>query len=146
MESRYAPRRMELDVLINVLVKEHEQMKEGLRRAKVAADRHDLEAVVRTLKEIEPVFRQHIADEESQILRLLIQELGVEGAEDEIKVFRQHRPIHQLMQTVAELASKSPGELGADQAKLDALFEEHTVAEEGRVFPRAVSCYRGRRR
>ena len=144
VEGRYPPRSMKLAALIDVLLNEHRLMKDGLVRAKTAADRRDFAAVIRELRELEPVFRQHIADEESQILRLLIHELGVKGAEEEIKVFQQHRPIHQLMQTVAELASKSPAELEASQAKLEALFDDHTAAEEKRVFPKALSCDSGR--
>lgn len=143
-EQRYTPRKMELEALISVLIEEHEAMREGLRRAKAAADRRDFRAVIYELKELDPVFRQHIADEESQVLRLLIQELGVKEAEDDIKVFQQHRPIYRLMQMVSELASKSPSELEADQAELSAIFDEHTAAEEGRVFPKAISCYKGK--
>ncbi|MDG7016658.1 MAG: hemerythrin domain-containing protein, partial [Nitrososphaerota archaeon] len=104
-----------MEALVRVLIGEHKAMSEGFRRAKVAADKRDFGAVIRELKELEPVFRQHIADEESQILRLLTQELGVKGAEDEIRVFQQHRPIHRLMQAVAELAAKSPAELETEQ-------------------------------
>jgi hemerythrin-like domain-containing protein len=143
-EARYAPRKMEFEALVDVLVEEHEVMREGLRRAEDSADRRNYEAVVSIMRKLEPIFRQHIADEEAQILRLLIGELGVKGAEEEIAVFQQHRPIHRLMQIVTELASKSAVELEADQARLDELFSEHTAAEEGSVFPRAMSCYRGK--
>jgi len=138
-EVRYSPRKIDLETLIKVLVEEHVAMKEGLRLAKQAADRKDFEAVSRALKEVDPVFRQHIADEESQVLRLLIAHLGVKGAADEIKVFQQHRPIYQLMEKVKELAAAPPAELEADQARLDALFDDHTLAEEQRVFPRALA-------
>lgn len=88
VEARYPPRKLALDALIKVLVGEHGLMKEGLQRAKKAAGTHDFEAVGSALRELEPVFRQHIADEESQILGLLMERLGVEGATDEISVFR----------------------------------------------------------
>jgi hypothetical protein len=143
-DARYLPRNIPLDALLKVLVEEHAVMSEGLRRMKEAAHRGDLDSVSRTLKQLDPVFRQHIADEEGQILRLLIQELGRRDAEEEIKVFQQHRPIYRMMQTVSELASREPAELEAEQAKLNALFEEHTRSEEKRVFPRALGCYRQR--
>jgi len=116
-------------------------MSEGLQRMKEAAHSRDFDGVSRILKQVDPVFRQHIADEEGQILRLLIQELGRKNAEEEINVFQQHRPIYRMMQTVSELASKEPMELETEQTKLNALFEEHTRAEEKRVFPRALGCY-----
>ena len=142
-ENRYAPRKMEFESLVRVLVEEHTTMREGLSRMRDAAARHDFRAVAAALKELDQIFRQHIADEESQILRLLIGELGVKGAEEEVRVFQQHRPIYQLMQAVAALASKSAEELEVEQTKLNALFLEHAAAEEERVFPRAMECYKG---
>lgn len=142
-KARFLPRNIPLDALLKVLVEEHAAMMEGLRRTKEAADRKDFEGASRALKQLDPVFRQHIADEEAQVLGLLIGQLGVKGAEEEIKVFRQHRPIYRLMQTVAELASKETADLEAEQAKLNALFDDHTTAEEERVFPKALS-YCGR--
>jgi hemerythrin HHE cation binding domain-containing protein len=139
-ENRFAPRSLDFESLVRVLVEEHGLMKEGLGRLRESAERHDYHGAAAALKELDTIFRQHIADEESQILRLLIHELGVKGAEEEIRVFQQHRPIHQLMETVAELASKSAIELEKEQAKLSSLFLEHTALEEGRVFPHALAC------
>lgn len=142
-ENRYRPRTMEFESLVRVLVEEHTVMREGLSQMKDAADRHDFKAVANALRELDPIFRQHIADEESQILRLLIAELGVKGAEEEIRVFQQHRPIYRLMQTLADLASKSAEDLEAEQTELNALFLEHTSAEEENIFPKALKCYEG---
>jgi hypothetical protein len=139
VEARYSPRKLELGALLRVLIEEHEIMRNGLRRAKEARDRGDFEGVRRTFKELDPVFRQHIADEEAQILGLLIADLGVKGAEAEILVFRQHKPIYQLMKKISDLASKSPEELEKNQADLERLFDDHTLAEEERVFPKAAS-------
>jgi hemerythrin-like domain-containing protein len=138
-ERRYLPRKIGLGPLIDVLVKEHSVMKEGLLRAEDAANRGNFETVSQELKDLDPVFRQHIADEESQILGMLVRLLGVAGAKEEIKVFQQHRPIYQLMRNVTELAAMSTAELQANQTKLNALFDEHAAAEEERVFPRARS-------
>lgn len=139
VDTRYPLRRVGLEELINILVEEHTVMKGGLRRAKEAAGRQDFESVSRTLRELEPVFRQHVANEESQILGLLIECLGVKGAAEEIRIFQQHRPIYQLMKKVTDLAAMPAAELEANQAKLNALFDEHTAAEEQHVFPRAKS-------
>jgi len=140
-EMRYLPREMPFDELIKVLVAEHAVMSEGLGRMREAAERKDFEGVSLALKQLDPVFRQHIVDEEAQILRLLIGELGLKGAEDEIKVFQQHRPIYRLMQTVSELASKEVAGLASEQLRLNVLFDNHARAEEGRVFPRALRCF-----
>ncbi|MDG7009362.1 MAG: hypothetical protein JRN16_02335 [Nitrososphaerota archaeon] len=142
--ASYRPRKMELEALVATLVGEHALMGEGLVRAREAASRNDYGAARTELEKLDPVFRQHIADEESQILGLLIEKLGAKGAAEEIKVFRQHGPIYQLMKKVDGLASMSASELEANQAELKDLFDRHTRAEEGRVFPRARSLSAGR--
>ncbi|MDG6910009.1 MAG: hemerythrin domain-containing protein [Nitrososphaerota archaeon] len=136
---RYAPRKMNLGDLIKVLVKEHSVMQDGLEKAKQAAARRDFAGVAEELKKLDPIFRQHIADEESTILALLMRLLGKEGSAEEIRIFQQHRPIYQLMKTVGELAARSAVELEASQDELKRLFEQHAGAEESRVFPRASS-------
>ncbi len=141
--ARFVPRRMEVDRLVAVLVEEHRVMREGLQKAKGAAASGDFDGVGRALREVGPVFRQHIADEEAQVLGLLIARLGVKGAEAEIVVFRQHRPIYELMKRVSELAAMSSTELESSRSELDRLFEEHTALEESQVFPRAVSLQKG---
>ncbi len=136
---RFVPRKLELAELVKVLVEEHAKMKEGIRKATAAAAGKDFEGVRTALREVDPVFRQHIADEEAQVLGLLIAKLGVKGAEAEIAVFRQHRPIYNLMEKVSELAKLSSAELAVSQSELEKLFEEHTAMEEERVFRKAVS-------
>lgn len=140
--GRYLPRRLGLDALVETLVEEHALMRSGIQRARGAAARKDFDGVRAELQSVDPIFRQHIADEESQILSLLIRETGIDGAAEEIKVFQQHRPIYNLMKKVGELASKSSAELEASQEELDQLFRLHAKTEEERVFPRARSLRR----
>jgi len=135
-----------MDALIRTLVEEHGEMRELLRHAKEATDKSDFEAISRDLKLLDPIFKQHIADEEAQILRLLIGELGRKGADGEIRVFQQHRPIYRLMQAVSELASKEAIDLRSVQVKLNELFDDHAHAEELRVFPKALACLAKRTR
>ena len=142
--DRYAPRKMDLAELIGVLEEEHRTMRRGLARVRDTASKGDYGEASVALRQLDSTFKQHIADEESSILRLLIDELGAKGAEREIRVFQQHRPIHKLMQTVGELASKSARELGTEQGKLESLFTEHTILEEENVFPRALGIFKGR--
>ena len=131
------PRRIEFEELITVLISEHIEIKKKLADIKQSVSCRDFSTAAKSLGQLDLLFRQHIADEEAQVLGLLIRTLGVKGAEAEIQVFRQHRPIYQLMQKVGELAGMSAGELESKQAELDALFEAHTKAEEERVFPKA---------
>ena len=144
-EKHYSPRQLDFETLIMVLAEEHRKMKAELSNMKEAASRHDFAAIASALKELDPIFRQHIADEESQILRLLIAELGVKGATEEIRVFQQHRPIHRLMQLVAELAAESAAEIENDQLRLNELFLDHALLEERNVFPKALGIYRDQR-
>lgn len=136
------PRKLPLGALIGRLVEEHLSMKAGIQRVRDAASRKDFEGVRAELQRIDPVFRRHIADEESQILGFIIGRTGVKGAAEEIKVFQQHRPIYTLMKRIGELSSRSPAELEASQGELEELFELHTKAEEEKVFPRASSLER----
>lgn len=133
------PRKMALEELIRTLLDEHAAMKEGIRKGDEAVQKRDFQSLARTLRELDPLFRQHIVDEESTILRMLVAQLGVKGAEEEIRVFQQHRPIYQLMRKVADFASMSGAELEENQEALKDLFDRHAEAEERRVFPRAAS-------
>jgi hemerythrin-like domain-containing protein len=134
-----ALRKMELDNLVSLLVAEHEQMRSGLGVVREAVRSKDYASAAKTLADLDKLFRQHIADEEGQILRVLINALGVKGAEDAIQVFRQHRPIYELMETLKKLASIPPAELEARNDELQDLFEHHAALEEGTVFPHALS-------
>ena len=104
----------------------------------------DCEEAKEVLAEVEGIFKQHIADEEGQVLRLLIETYGRDGAEEEIRVFRQHRPIYALLQRVQSLSRLPPEELSSRGDELRKLLEDHTLAEERRVFPRALSTGEGR--
>lgn len=134
---RYAPRKLDFDALIETLVREHATMRNGLQEARDAFGKNDYEGVTVALQRIDPIFRQHIADEEATVLGLLVRSLGSKGAAEEIKVFQQHRPMYQLMKKAIALAAMSSEELELNQHELESLFDLHTKAEEGRVFPRA---------
>jgi hypothetical protein len=132
------PRKLTLEELVKVLVSEHQAMKEGLSRVRRAAHAGDFAQAGAELVKVEETFRKHIEDEESSILRALIGAYGVEGAEEEIRVFQQHRPIYRLMEELTELASMGPPELEKAQDRLNELMGTHTLSEETKVFPRAL--------
>jgi hemerythrin-like domain-containing protein len=134
---------MELDELVSVLVSEHVEMKERLAEVGQATLNRDFASASKYLQQLDRLFRQHIADEEGQVLRILIDAYGVKGAEDAIIVFRQHKPIHELVEEIKKLAGLSVEELAADEERLRNLLENHTLAEEARIFPKAVSTHRG---
>jgi hypothetical protein len=84
-------RKMEFEELISVLTAEHAEMKKDLADVKQAIAKRDFSSASKILRELDRMFKQHIADEEAQVLRILIDAYGVEGADDAIKVFRQRR-------------------------------------------------------
>ncbi len=133
-------RSMPLDQLVSTLVSEHAKIKSGLVEARHALDAKEYARAKEALAEVERTFRQHIVDEEGQILRILIEVYGREGAESAIAVFRQHRPINALMEAVGRFASLSPEELSRNEDELLELLDDHTMAEESRVFPAVLSA------
>ncbi len=134
---------MEFEELIPVLIAEHAEMKRDLTEVREAVSRKDFLSASKLLRELDRLFKQHIADEEAQVLRILIDAYGVEWADDAITVFRQHGPIYDLMEKVKKLAVLSTEELASYEEVLRQLLDEHTLAEESRVFPRALSTYNG---
>jgi hemerythrin-like domain-containing protein len=136
------PRRISFDELISVLIGEHVEMREKMARLEESVERREYSSAAEILGELDRLFRQHIADEEAQVLRLLIDAYGVKGADEAIMVFRQHRPIYRLIEEVRKLASLSPKELVVNEANLKSLLIEHTEAEEARVFPKALSTFK----
>ena len=135
------PRRLAFTDLISVLISEHAEIERKLTELKGSTETKDFTRAAAILKDLDQLFRQHIADEEAQVLRFLIEAHGVKGAESAIAVFRQHRPIYQLIQEVERLASLPPDELARDETKLKELLMEHTRAEETQIFPNALSTF-----
>jgi len=140
------PRRLEFADLISVLISEHAEIERKLTELKESTETKDFTRAAAILKDLDQLFRQHIADEEAQVLLLLIEAYGVKGAEFAIAVFRQHRPIYQLIREVEKLASLPPDELARDETKLRALLMEHTRAEEAHIFPNALSTFNAKSR
>lgn len=137
-------RRIGFEELISVLIAEHVKMKGNLKDVEAAVSKKDFDSASRILKGLDGLFKQHIADEEAQVLKLLIDAYGVRGAEDAIVVFRQHKPIYDLMERVKKLASLPADELAPSENELRRLFDEHALAEEARVFPKALSTHKER--
>ena len=136
-----APRKIGFEELISVLIAEHAEIRKELVHLKRSVESREFSSAAEILGGLDRLFRQHIADEEAQVLRLLIEAYGVKGADEAIVIFRQHRPIYQLMEEVKKLALLSPKELALNEASLRNMLEGHTQAEENRVFPKALSTY-----
>jgi hemerythrin-like domain-containing protein len=133
---------MELEALVAVLVAEHAEMKKGLENLRGVLGAGDYEAAKTILAGLKMTFTRHIADEEAQVLKVLIEAYGVKGAEEAILVFRQHRPMYALMEAIERFATLTPTELESKEEELNELLSQHTRAEEARIFPWALSTRR----
>ena len=140
------PRQLPFADLISVLTSEHAEIQRKLAELKESTETNDFTRAAAILRDLDQLFRQHIADEEAQVLRILIEAYGVKGAESAIVVFRQHRPIYRLIQEVGKLASLPPEGLVMNETKLRALLIEHTQAEETHIFPNALSAFNAKSR
>jgi hypothetical protein len=137
-----SPRRLPLGELVAVLVSEHAKIVGGLARARDDILAGDPVGARKELTEVVCTFKQHIADEEGQILSLLLDAYGKEGSEDAVRVFQQHRPIYALLRAVDAFSQLPTEKLSTSGAELARLLDDHTRAEEERVFPRALEARR----
>lgn len=131
---------MDLQDLIATLIEEHRQMNDLVRELRAALSDQERSLAPELISRLVMIFKQHIADEESQILKILIESYGVRGAQDAIDVFRAHRPIYSIMQRLENLADLSHDELNSRQDELRELLSSHTSAEEGSVFPQTLAA------
>jgi hemerythrin-like domain-containing protein len=132
-------RALPLDLLISTLVSEHLEIKNCLLNVRRAIKSSDFEGAKADLANVDKLFRQHIADEEGTILRLFIGTLGRKGSEEAIRIFQQHRPIYQLMESIKRFSELPTVELEKRQDDLMELLDRHTGAEERDIFPEAQS-------
>lgn len=140
-----SPRKIGFEELVSLLISEHVEIRRKLASLESSVEGHDYTSASATLKSLDVLFRQHIADEEAQVLKLLIEVYGVSGAGEAIAVFRQHRPIYGLMTEVKELATMPAEALASSEARLKSMLEDHTRAEEANVFPAALTAFKERR-
>ena len=131
-------RQLEVDELITVLTKEHEQLRIRLAHPSDALKKGDYADVARLVSEFDNSTLQHIVDEENVLLKLFIDAYGREGADDAIKVFHQHRTMHKLAGAISRTALTSPKELGSTLTDFEKLVRSHFEAEEERIFPWAI--------
>jgi len=80
-------RKMEFEELISVLITEHAEMKRDLAEVRKAVSKRDFLYASRVLRELDSLFKQHIADEEAQVLRILIDAYGVKGPTTQSRSF-----------------------------------------------------------
>lgn len=123
----HRPRKIELEELIKLLIKEHFEIKDLLGKLKVFLDEMNS-----TITKLQNILNQHVIDEESRILKEIINKYGKEKADFAIKVFREHRLIHELLSKL--ITSIKIEEINSLREGLENIFKNHFEKEERNVF------------
>ena len=139
------PRSLELEDLLTILLDEHGQVRSLLNRLNTFLQEERYTEAVEDLNNFKPYLDQHIIDEEATVLKTLLDAYGREGAERAIKVFQEHREIHQLISEMKSIALSSSERLAEKRDRLETVLERHFRAEEEEVFPWALDTVRKRR-
>ncbi|MFQ5838633.1 MAG: hemerythrin domain-containing protein [Thermoplasmata archaeon] len=130
-------RPLEFEELVDLLLEEHREIRRLLEEVLAEAGQAGPGEILASLDDC---LRQHVADEEARVLRLLIDVHGHQGASEAIRVFQQHRLIHELVKELR--ASPLPSSsMAAKKAELRKLLEDHFAEEEGSIFPLALQAY-----
>ncbi len=140
------PRSLELEELLNILVEEHGQVRSLLNRLNALLQEEKYAEAAEELNNFKPYLDQHIIDEEATVLKTLLDAYGREGAEHAIKVFQEHREIHQLISEMRSIALQSPERLAEKRDRLRTVLERHFRAEEEEIFPWTLDTVRKMRK
>jgi len=146
LPSRVIARKLGLEELTAVFSREHQGQRKRLDNLVSSFDEKDYATGAEIARELDSSIVQHIVDEENVLLKLFIDVLGREGADDAITVFQQHRMIHKLTDVIARRATASPEGLASTPSELDKLARSHFGAEEERIFPWALDIQREMRK
>lgn len=136
------PRELELEELLKILVEEHGRVKSLFNKLNALLQEGRYVEAAEELDNFKPYLDQHIIDEEATVLKVLLDAYGRKGAERAIKVFQEHREIHQLISEMRSVASSSPERLAEKRDRLGVVLERHFRAEEEEVFPWALDTVR----
>ncbi|MEM2858555.1 MAG: hemerythrin domain-containing protein [Nitrososphaerota archaeon] len=125
--------------LVNTLIKEHREIRNLLKELYSLIVEERYAELSQKLENFQPYLDQHVIDEEARILKAILEKYGREGAEGAIRVFQEHRLIHELIREMKAVASDK-SELARKGEELRALLERHFRAEEEEVFPKALDA------
>jgi hemerythrin len=129
------PRAFKMEDLIPLLLSEHETMRGGVRKIAILLDDGDFDEASVLSLELKPILTQHILDEESQVLKFLIELQGRTASEEQISVIQQHRQISDLLTKIEDWKKLSHDELEGYFGNFASLLEDHMTSEEEKVFP-----------
>ncbi|MGB9729295.1 MAG: hemerythrin domain-containing protein [Thermoprotei archaeon] len=136
------PRSYELEDLINILLKEHKMIMNDITELKNAINERNHEKINEIFTRFDSYLNQHVIDEESRLLKILLDNYGREGSKEAIKVFQQHLKIHQLINDMKTLANTSLESLNSKEIELNEIFIIHFEKEEKEIFPWVIKTYK----
>ncbi len=135
-------RSFEFRDLIDVLQNEHRKLDQHLKEIDEALAKGDNRKAGKILLEIDRLFRQHTIDEESRVLKMLIDTYGREGSQDYIRTMQEHQDILGKIEELAGMANLSTNERASKKAELEKLLRQHCDAEEKNIFPKALHSFK----
>jgi iron-sulfur cluster repair protein YtfE (RIC family) len=130
-----APRAFKLEELVPLLLSEHEAMSGTIRKIAILLDDGNFEEASEVSLQLRPLLVQHILDEESQVLKFLVEVQGRTLTQQAISVAQEHRKIFNLLGTIEGWKKLSYQELKEDFEQLSSLLVDHMMSEEEKVFP-----------
>ena len=132
------PRKLGLELLIDLLEGEHRKVESELRAVSGMIAARDPGGLGRLLQSLDEELLQHMLDEESGVLRILIKAYGKEGSRDAIEVFQEHVDIMDLLREL-DVSITADRQMSAELLKrLDRLMPEHFRKEDITTFPWAL--------
>jgi len=135
-------RSFEFRDLIGVLQNEHRELDQHLKEIDEALEKGDNRKAGKILLEIDRLFRQHTIDEESRVLKMLIDAYGREGSHDDIRTMQEHQAIFSKIEELAGMTNLSTNERASKKAELDKLLRQHCDTEEKNIFPKALHSFK----
>lgn len=134
------PRSIGFVELIELLEKEHVEFNEMMSRIRRMIVEHKRSDALTNLTQMKEELYQHIVDEESSVLTLLIERFGREGAAEATEIFQEHVDIQSMIEELEDLLTTE--RLSTDEVvkNLDAFMRAHFRKEDERVFPKALKA------
>lgn len=134
------PRSIELAELIELLGREHVDFSGRMVRVMEGISHADYKVALSELATIKEDIYQHILDEESSVLALLIRKLGRSGAAEAIEIFQEHVDIQDMIGRLEQHLSSGDTSIEELGASLDSFMKEHFRKEDEKVFPTALKA------
>jgi iron-sulfur cluster repair protein YtfE (RIC family) len=135
------PRDLEFEDLISVLEKEHTDVMNVMKELDGNLKIEESSGIQDRLRKLKEELLQHMLDEESGVLRILIKAYGKDGSRDAIEVFQEHVDIMDLLREL-DLSVTADRQISVELLeRLDRLMSEHFRKEGIMIFPWALKTH-----